>query len=427
MNKINFNIIAGLVFFWCLSALSVNAQKILLSGSVNDAEHNAPLEFATIGIRNTTVGTASNADGKFVLEIPERYKDSVLVCSFMGYKDFSMVVGAQSREFAILLHQETFTLDEVEVRPWSAWDYVWNAMQKISDNYIDTPYMTQGYYNESISENHHFIKFTEGVIETYNPAYGDTATSQSKVLKARRGANLHELQFMHDKLEKKYQKERDKAGEANEDKETLSEQIVATSLGGPESILSADPLRDTADFLNIKNLKKFKYHIDGYNRYHGEQVVVIEFESKGVYDHQRQKGKIYISLKSDAIMSISLQSKIVIPGIARPVIFLMGYGIKNPVIEGDVHYKPVGDKWYLSDISMQAATKITKKKMFRKNEKSDFAAQMSVINTHFNLDQVHPIPEKEWIDPEKPLEEQVPPDPEFWKTYPVARPAEMAF
>jgi hypothetical protein len=229
---------------------------------------------------------------------------------------------------------------------------------------------------------------------------------------------------MREKIEKKQAKELRRAkkkGEEAEDNESIDEAIISASFGGPETILSADPLRDTASFLNIDLKKKYKYFIDGYTRYQGEQVIIIGYESKGIYEHQRQSGKIYISLVSDAIISIEYNSEIVIPGIARPVIFVMGFGIQNPVIYGKVHYKPINGRWYISDISLEGGTRLTKKKMFKKNDRSEFFVEISLINNQFDLENVVEIPEDQQIDDEKPLEEQVDPDPDFWKSYKVVR------
>jgi hypothetical protein len=421
MTKQGFTLLAYLVF---IQANFLFGQARTIAGVVIDSKSKQPLPFASVGIANTLVGTATNSEGKFIFTVPESMRDSVLVCSYMGYKSLKVRLNSIGSKIEIKLEQDTFTLDEVEVRPWQPWDYVWNAMQKIPDNYPLTPFMTQGYYAEYLTENEVFLKYTEGVVETYNPDYTTNKKSQSRVLKARRGEDLGSFQFMREKIEKKQAKELRRAkkkGEEAEDNESIDEAIISASFGGPETILSADPLRDTASFLNIDHKKKYKYFIDGYTRYQGEQVIIIGYESKGIYEHQRQSGKIYISLVSDAIISIEYNSEIVIPGIARPVIFVMGFGIKNPVIYGKVHYKPINGRWYISDISLEGGTRLTKKKMFKKNDRSEFFVEISLINNQFDLENVVEIPEDQQIDDEKPLEEQVDPDPDFWKSYKVVR------
>ncbi len=417
-----------IIFLISTSCFSFGQSKTI-EGVVIDANSKVALAFATIGVKGTTIGTVTNSDGRFILSIRGIYADSVLFCSYMGYKNAEIEINGINKRIIISLDLDTFTLDEIEIRPWQPWDYIWKAMQKIPDNYPQNPYMTDGYYSEYISENGVFLKFTEGITETYNPAYCDTLESQSKVVKARRRDELGTLQFMRVKIEKKYEKELRKAkkkGEEVEDKKSIDEQILSASFGGPEGILSTDPLRDTASFLDIRNKKKYNYFIAGYSRYYGEQVIIIGFETKGKYDHQRQEGSIYISLESDAIMAIEYDSEFVIPVLARPVIFLVGFGITNPQVHMMVHYKPLENRWYLNDISMIGGARLTKKNMLKKNDRSNFLVEMTLINHKFELEQVHEFPEEERIDKKKPLEEQVDPDPDFWKTYKVVRPAELS-
>jgi len=400
------------------------AQSIIIEGTVIDAKSKQALPFASVGIQNTMVGTATNSEGNFILSIHQGLLDSLLVVSYMGYQSKKLPVGRLKRNQKINMEQEVLTLEEVEVRPWEPWDYIWNAMQRIPENYPQQAFMTQGYYTEYMTENDVFLKYTEGVVETYNPRYGSDDQSQSRVLKARRGDELGSLQFMKETLEKKRnkaQRKAEKKGEPIEERESIDEQILSASFGGPEMILSADPMRDTASFLDPKFKKKYRYSIEGYTSYQGEQVIIIGYESKGIYEHQRQEGKIYISLLSDAIISIEYNSEVVIPGIARPIIFVMGFGIKNPVIYGKVHYKPIKGSWYLSDISIEGGTRLTKKKMFKKNDRSQFYVEVALINNLYDLENVHEIPEDQRIDTDKPLEDQVDPDPDFWENYQVVR------
>ena len=405
------------------------AQSLIIEGLVVDANSDEPLPFAAVGVKGTYYGTATNSEGRFVISIPGNLRDSILFCTYMGYKDFELSIGEIDRKMRIEMKLATFTLDEIEIRPWEPWDYIWNAMQKIRDNYPQDAYMSTGYYSEYMSENDVFLKFTEGVVETYNPAYGDDIKSQSKVLKARRGEDLGSLQFMREKLDKKFEKEKRKAekkGEEWEEEDSIDEEIISASFGGPEEVLSSDPLRDTASFLDIAHKKKYKYFIDGYSRFNGEQVIIIGFTSRGKYEHQRQNGKIFISLENDAIMSIEYNSEVVIPAIAKPILFVMGLGIENPELYATIHYKPIGNHWYLNNFSIAGGAKLTKKKMFKKNERSQFDIEMALIINKFDFDRVQEIPEDERIDNDKPLEEQVDPDPIFWKTYKVVRPLRLS-
>ena len=153
---------------------SLPAQDIILQGQILDSATREPLSFATIGVTGSTIGTASNVDGRFVLKIPEEYSDSLFFCSYVGYRTYEKQTGILPDLVTILLQEEKIMLDEVEVKPWSAWDYIKVAVEKIPENYHSEPFYTTSYYSEYLSENNNFLKYTEGVILTYNPPYGDT-------------------------------------------------------------------------------------------------------------------------------------------------------------------------------------------------------------------------------------------------------------
>ncbi len=416
-----------LILLFAIAGLSFS-QDYTIRGMVVDSQTGTPLPFATIGIKGSTRGTATNQEGRFALQIPASYIDSVLFCSYLGYHPFEKKISELSREPTIRLERDVITLDEVEVRPWTPWDYVWNAMKKIPQNYARKPYRAEGYYSEFLSENNKFLKYTEAIVRTWNPPYGTEEELQSEVLKARRLENPEQIQFKRKKLEKKHEKEKRKTlkkGEEWDGEETIDEEIISASFGGPENILEEDPLRDTVSFLNPKNREKFIYSIDGYTTRYDQQVIIIAYQSKGAFKHQKLHGKIYISMVSDAIIAVEYNSEIVIPALAKPVLFFMGIGIKNPGMYALVQYKLIGNRWYLNDFSMEGNVGLVDKKMFKKNERSDFHVQMSLINQNFDLENEQQIPEDRRIDPDLPLEKQVTPDPGFWDNFQIVRPSSI--
>lgn len=82
-----------------------------IKGKVSD-EAGRPIPGATILVKGTTVGTATNIDGVFSLTVPEGKKD--LLVSFIGYTSQEFAV-AGSDNYKILLRQEPKRMDEVVV------------------------------------------------------------------------------------------------------------------------------------------------------------------------------------------------------------------------------------------------------------------------------------------------------------------------
>lgn len=85
--------------------------EIDISGMVVD-ETGAPLPGVNVVIKGTTNGTTTDANGKFVLSVPD--KSSVLVFSFIGYKPQEILVGEQT-QMTVNMESDVQSLQEVVV------------------------------------------------------------------------------------------------------------------------------------------------------------------------------------------------------------------------------------------------------------------------------------------------------------------------
>ena len=51
-----------------------------------------PIESASVYIQNTTIGTVTNVDGRFVLLVPSEHQNDTLVISSIGYKSYKIKI-----------------------------------------------------------------------------------------------------------------------------------------------------------------------------------------------------------------------------------------------------------------------------------------------------------------------------------------------
>jgi iron complex outermembrane receptor protein len=91
----------------------VQAQTI--SGVVKDAETQQPLDFCNILILKSTIGTTSDATGKFKITLPQNVGTTKLVISFLGYISDTIKVFATKNNYEIFLKPKQGTLNEVVI------------------------------------------------------------------------------------------------------------------------------------------------------------------------------------------------------------------------------------------------------------------------------------------------------------------------
>lgn len=84
-----------------------------VKGKVVD-ENNASLPGVNVLIKNSQIGTITDADGGFILNIPDENRNGNLVFSFVGYKHLEVAIG-HKEQFSIKLEPEESNLEELVV------------------------------------------------------------------------------------------------------------------------------------------------------------------------------------------------------------------------------------------------------------------------------------------------------------------------
>jgi len=104
-------------YYFLLIAVAISSQvfaQATLSGTVK-SEANEPLVGVNVVLKNTGRGTATDIDGKFVLQVPENELSSgVLVFSFIGLSSKEVPINNQTA-FIVILSEDSKALEEVVV------------------------------------------------------------------------------------------------------------------------------------------------------------------------------------------------------------------------------------------------------------------------------------------------------------------------
>ncbi|PKA83651.1 carboxypeptidase-like protein [Ulvibacter sp. MAR_2010_11] len=167
-----------------LSCLNAVAQTEL-KGKITDFATYEPIESASIYIKNTTVGTVSNVDGKFVLLIPdERVKDT-LVISSIGYKSFVTAISDFDTSGEIFLEEDIASLDEVvlisDPRPTTGNEIVLKALKKLPQNLPEQPYLQKGFLRHKERNKKEYKWLIESALTLYDSSFASGAEDNLKL------------------------------------------------------------------------------------------------------------------------------------------------------------------------------------------------------------------------------------------------------
>ena len=126
-------------YLYCLliiiSLIGNNTLASQIKGKVID-ERNKPLPFANIYIKGTTIGTISNSEGDYELDLKDGEYD--LVFKYIGYKMHTEHISLNNKTFIlnIKLKKESINLDEVIISANAedpAYRVIRNAIKKRKD------------------------------------------------------------------------------------------------------------------------------------------------------------------------------------------------------------------------------------------------------------------------------------------------------
>jgi len=101
-----------LAFLFLVGANLANAQTRTISGKVTGSSDGAGIPGVTVQVQGTTVGTVTDIDGNYSLDVaPEA---EVLVYKYVGMKSVSITIGGQSTIF-VTMEADAVMMGEVVV------------------------------------------------------------------------------------------------------------------------------------------------------------------------------------------------------------------------------------------------------------------------------------------------------------------------
>lgn len=96
-----------------LMTCQIMAQEVVVKGTVVDATDGSPLIGVNVLVRGSSVGTITDVEGKFSLNVPKESK--ALVFSCIGYQEQEVALKSKQKMLNVSMHEDAELLDEVVV------------------------------------------------------------------------------------------------------------------------------------------------------------------------------------------------------------------------------------------------------------------------------------------------------------------------
>jgi hypothetical protein len=165
----------------------------VFTGRVIDSRTSGPVPFATIRVKNKSIGVVANADGDFA--IPQRLisgSDTIIVSS-IGYTTASFPVKTfvSGMVTELRLKPAVTELDEVVVKlkdhkirskgePTTS-GIIRRAIKNIPNNYPQLPFSYLGYYRDYQVRDSTYINLNEAIVEVFDKGFASDDQRQTEI------------------------------------------------------------------------------------------------------------------------------------------------------------------------------------------------------------------------------------------------------
>jgi len=254
-------------------------KTICLQAKLTDAETGEALAFASVSIKNTTIGTISNQDGIFILKIPKELIKNQICISYLGYNNLCIpTIKLYKNEKNIKLTRNYISLQEVIIRNRNPQKIINEAIKNIPKNYSEKPVYLTTFYREKVKQKNKFMFLSEAVLKIYKTAYTSQMNDLLKIVKSRTFRNVNEQDSVQLKIK-----------------------------SGLNTALLLDMVKNNADFINPEFLSVYSYQVSDIETYDNRSTYLIEFSPKQYEQDAIFQGEIYIDTDNKAFLGANYE------------------------------------------------------------------------------------------------------------------------
>ncbi len=378
-------------------AINDTVEVVAVKGKVVDADSSEPLSFANVTVSSGNYATVTNSEGDFILKIPKKEADNVLVkFSYLGYEDKELalndILGDKNR---IKLKLISVSIGQINVLPKDANQIIREMLSLKNENYVQNPLEMEAFYRETIQRGKSYVSLAEAVVQVYKQPYNNYKTDGVKVFKARKQADYQKMDTLTFKLQ-----------------------------GGPYTSLMLDVMKDPYAILTTEDLDYYDFKVDNITKIKEKVIYVIYFQQKEYIDIPMFYGKLYIDAESLALTSANYSINLTNRKEAAAMFIKekpAGAEVYPTEASYMVNYSKINGKWQYGYSRAQITFKINwKKKWFNTNYTSTI--EMAITNWEEAKTKAYKAGER--LKTNVILQDQAEgfSDPEFWGAYNVIEP-----
>ncbi len=383
-----------------LVTFSLNAQENFseYNGKVIDGSSNKTLEAVSLNVNETNISTITNSEGEFTLKVLNKYLDSKVVISLLGYNTRVLPLSELSRTGnKIKLYQAVTQLSAVSISAYknaeSLVKKVFNEKNKNVQN--ESVYMT-AFYRETIKRRSRNVSLTEAVVNILKQPYTSDQRDAIQLGKARKSTDYRRLDTVSVKLQ-----------------------------GGPFSTVYLDIMKYPEYIFTDETITSYDFSFDEPSTINNRNVYVVNFSPKNNGLNINYNGKLYIDVQSLALVSANYSldvsdkkksKNLLVKKKPRDVVV---YPLEANY---KVDYKAKGGKWYYSYSNLSLTFKVNKKREIF-NKVYTLSSEMAVTDWEINTTDKR-IKYKDRLRPTVIITDAISgfSDPNFWGQYNLIEP-----
>ncbi|BAO74720.1 carboxypeptidase-like regulatory domain-containing protein [Winogradskyella sp. PG-2] len=349
------------LFFVLLFSTTLLAQNDFTeySGKVIDGDSKRALEAVSFNINETNISTIANSEGEFTIKVPNKFLDSKVVISLLGYNTRVLPLSElSSKENKIKLYKAVTALSAVSI---SAFKNAENLVKKVfsekSKNVQkESVYMT-AFYRETIKRRNRNVSLTEAVVNILKQPSTSSQRDAIQLGKARKSTDYKRLDTVSVKLQ-----------------------------GGPFSTIFLDIMKYPEYIFTDETIRSYNFSFDEPSTINNRNVYVVNFSPKNNGLNINYIGKLFIDVESLALVSakyaldVSNKNKTKNLLVKKKPSSIVVYPLDANY---RVDYKAKGGKWYYSYSNLSLKFKINKKRELF-NKVYTLTSEMAVTDWEIN-------------------------------------------